>query len=389
MQNSPLRTYRHVIIAVLFLLFGSHGVSGQSLSFPEEWRSAWYNPPSLYRPDTLTICVFGDVMMHGKQISNTHRGESVYDFSSFFSLIEDDIRRADLAIANMEYTLAGKPYTGYPSFSAPDGFEKYLAECGFDIFLAANNHIFDKAAYGANRTLEKYRSLRLTHGINFTGLAGNEEELEETTPLLLRRKGLKLAFINFTYGTNQGSGKEWPQTNSTAETEKLERAFARCDEEGADYIFVLPHWGTEYGLRHSKAQENTARWLIKSGADIIVGSHPHVIQDCQNIDGVDVAYSLGNAVSNMSAANTQLELMATIRIIRNAHGQSQLLPITFRYLWCSLPGGYNNSYTVIPVADYLDKKEEWQGSWDYDKMVKTYEHVKKVTGIPDNGNNKQ
>lgn len=366
------------------MLSNSH-VSGQSLSFPNEWRSAWYNPQPLFQQDTLSICILGDIMMHGKQIDNTHKGGSSYDFTSFFMLLEDEIKEADIAVANMEFTLGGKPYTGYPSFSAPDGFETYLAECGFDIFLAANNHIFDKAAKGAERTLEKYRSLAGTHGILFTGLAGTEDELSRTTPLFTRIMGLKLAFINFTYGTNQGSGKEWPKTNYTGENQKLEDAFAKCREAKADYIIVVPHWGTEYQLKHSSNQEKTALMLIKSGADAIIGSHPHVIQDYQEIDGIPVAYSLGNAVSNMSAANTQLELMATIQIVRDWNGNTYMLPITFTYLWCSLPGGYNNSYTVIPVAEYIGRKEEWQGSWDYDKMISTYERVKKASGIPDSG----
>lgn len=314
-------------------------------------------------------------MMHSKQIENTSRDDSSHDFTSFFSLIEEDIKEADIAVANLEFTLGGKPYTGYPRFSAPDGFEEYLADCGFDVFLAANNHIFDKAAAGAERTLEKYRKLMSDNKIWFTGLAGSEDELEKTTPLFIRINGIKLALINFTYGTNLGSGKNWPKTNYLRNTKMLEKAFKKAQD--ADYIIVLPHWGEEYTLQHSKEQENMASWMINSGADIIVGTHPHVIQDTQKINGVEVVYSLGNAVSNMSAINTQLELMATIRIVRDHNGNTQMLPVEFKYLWCSLPGGYNDSYTVIPVEDYLDMEELWHGKWDYEKMVATYNRIKK------------
>ena len=316
-------------------------------------------------------------MMHGKQIENTSRGESEYDFSSFFCLLEDDIKNADLAIGNMEYTLAGKPYTGYPSFSAPDGLEIYLAECGFDIFLAANNHIFDKGSKGAVRTLEKYRKLQETHGIKFTGLAGSEEELAETTPLMVRVNGINIAFINFTYGTNQGCGTNWPKTNYSSEKKKLQEAFDKAKENKADFIIALPHWGIEYNLQHSSAQESMAEWMIESGADAIIGSHPHVIQDYQEINGTPVVYSLGNAVSNMSITNSQLELMARIDIIRHSNGDLEMQPPVFTYLWCSLPGGYNDAYTVIPVARFIDKKDQWHGKWDYDKMVNTYNRIKK------------
>ena len=385
MLNIPSRTYKSIICTLLLtLLFGNRQASGQSLSFPNEWRAAWYNPQPIFRQDTLSIRIIGDIMMHGKQIENTHRGDDNYDFSSFFSLIQDDIKDADIAIANMEFTLGGKPYTGYPAFSAPDGFETYLAECGFDVFLAANNHIFDKSSRGAERTLEKYRALAKEYNVRFTGLAGSQEELCATTPLFIRVMGIKLALLNFTYGTNQGCGKQWPQTNYLNETEKLNKAFAKCAEENADYIIALPHWGVEYQLKHSASQEKTARTLVESGADVVIGSHPHVIQDYQEIDGVPVVYSLGNAVSNMSVDNTQLELMATIRIVREFNGDTYMLPVELKYLWCSLPGGYNNSYTVIPVEEYLNRKAEWQGSWDYDKMVRTYQRVKNITKINNN-----
>ena len=315
--------------------------------------------------------------MHTKQIINTSRGDSSYDFSTFFSLIKDDIESADIAIGNMEFTLGGQPYSGYPSFSAPDGIENYLAECGFDILLLANNHIFDKGAAGAARTLEKLRTLQQTHDILFTGLAGSEEELEQTTPLIIQCNGISIALINCTYGTNVGCGKSWPKTNYIGEKARIEEAFNKAKEAEADFIIALPHWGTEYSIWHSEKQESTARWMIECGADAIIGAHPHVIQDYQEINGVPVAYSLGNAVSNMSATNTQLELMATIRIVRHSNGDLEMMTPTFKYLWCSLPGGYNNGYTVIPVEEFLDKRELWHGKWDYDKMKNTYNRIKR------------
>ncbi len=102
-------------------------------------------------PDTVTILVMGDVMMHRDQISNAARPDGTYDFSTYFANIKPIIEDADLAIANMEFTLAGKPYSGYPCFSAPDGYEDYVASCGVDVFLTANNHILDKGKKGLER----------------------------------------------------------------------------------------------------------------------------------------------------------------------------------------------------------------------------------------------
>lgn len=384
---------RKISLALSAMMLTMAGItaSAQELTMPERWtRSLMYVRP-IFKQDTLTIRILGDVMMHSAQIKNAHRGDSEYDFSSYFSLIEDQIKEADIAIANMEFTLAGEPYSGYPCFSAPDTLADYLADCGFDIFLAANNHIFDKGAKGAERTLEIYRRLEAEKGIKFIGLAGNEDELTRSNPLIIRSKGIQLALLNATYGTNLGLGARWPETNYLSARSKMESALSKAKEADADLTMVFPHWGTEYVLRHSASQEETAKWLARNGADMIIGAHPHVIQDFQMLEisdeesshNVPVAYSLGNAVSNMSAKNTQLELMATVRIVMHGNGDVEILPLEFTYLWCSRPGGFRDSYTVVPIEEYIGRKEEWLGPWEYDKMVDTYIFVKEQTGIED------
>lgn len=373
-----------------FHLAGGSAVA-QTLTMPERWTKALMYVRPIYNTDTLTIRFMGDVMMHSNQIANARRGASEYDFSSYFSRIEDKIREADLAVANLEFTLAGEPYSGYPCFSAPDTLASYLADCGFDIFLAANNHIFDKGTKGAERTAGIYRRLADERGVMFTGLAGNEDELKDNNPLIFRRKGIKIALLNVTYGTNMGLGSHWPKTNYLSSRQQIISALSEAEEKDSDITIALPHWGTEYVLAHSSRQEETAAWLADNGADIIIGAHPHVIQDFQTLPVQDmggtkevpVAYSLGNAVSNMSAKNTQLELMATLKIVREGNGDIRMLPLEFTYLWCSRPGGYSDSYTVIPVADFAGRRYEWKNGWDYDRMMETYRHVSKVTGIKD------
>ena len=337
----------------------------------------------LFKADTLTICIMGDMMMHSKQIETAKKDDGTYDFSSYFTHIEDKIKAADIAIANMEFCLAGKPYTGYPTFSAPDNYGEYLAQCGFDVFLAANNHIFDKGAAGAERTLMKFRELEKEYGIKVCGLSENEETREASMPLKILRKGLRIGIVNFTYGTNLGCGKHWPKTNYMNEKSFILDALKKAED--CDLTIVLPHWGEEYKLTHSESQEKTAVMLAENGADVIIGAHPHVPQDAGTVTSgrIPVAYSLGNAVSNMSAPNTQLELMAEISFVRNPDGSTRLLPIKFTYLWCSRPGGFSSSYTVLPIKEYIDKKDQWTGTWDYDKMISTYNRVKDIIGIED------
>lgn len=374
---------RLFICHVATLLFSSLQAAAQPSGDLYGWNRMWGSAEPLFREDTLEICMVGDVMMHSAQIEDARQSNGGFDFSSYFMHISSRIQNADIAIANMEFTLGGEPHSGYPCFSAPDQIAEYCADCGFDVFLCANNHIYDTGRQGAERTLSVYRELKERKGISFTGFAGNADEHGLYFPLLIRRKGISIALINFTYGTNLGIGAKWPKVIYRQNESDIEAAFAKAADKGCDYMIALPHWGEEYTLRHSGHQEKTAKWLIEEGADIIVGTHPHVVQDYQEIMGSPVVYSLGNAVSNMSAANTQVELMTTIRIIRHGNGDLELMPIEFTYLWCSRPGGYSDSYTVIPIKEFAGRRSEWQGCWDYDKMMTSYHRVMETTGIRD------
>ena len=251
----------------------------------------------------------------------------------------------------MEFTLAGKPYTGYPSFSAPDCFIDYLDSCGIDVLLCANNHIFDKGSAGAARTIKTIHDR--TPAVSITGLATDSTDLGKTTPLKIKKNGIEIALVNFTYGTNAGADRHWPKTNYMGNKTLIAKALEQAD--ASDLTIALPHWGNEYELTPSDQQKATASWLAEKGADLIIGTHPHVPQTFESVTDrkVPVAYSLGNAVSNMSAANTQIELMATITVVRRQDGTTELKPIRFTYLWCSRPGGYGTSYTIIPIKHFI------------------------------------
>lgn len=380
------------LILLTYLLFLAPYAFSQEIIIPDRWKIEPVR--QIFPDDTLTIRIFGDLMMHTNQIDNAARADGTHDFSPYFTHIQKYLDDSDLNIGNMEFTLAGKPYTGYPAFSAPDEYARHIARCGFDIFLTANNHICDKNSAGMSRTLKIYRELAQSDSILFTGTAGTQEEFEETTPLIVLRKGVKLAMVNATYGTNISSEKSWPKTNYLYEKDMLKKALQKA-KENADIVIAFAHWGEEYKLIHHSRQESEARWLAQNGADIIIGAHPHVVQDTGVIEVKDetaeggikrvpVVYSLGNAISNMSAENTQIELMATLKIVKKHNGTISHLPIEFTYIWSSRPGGYCNHYTMLPVKEQLGKSDKWIGKWEYDKMVGTYNRVKSTTKVKDN-----
>lgn len=378
-----------LLICMYFMLFPS-GSSAQRLRRHHETHPVFaplaekagpqkfsIGHPKWFYPvrDTIEIVFIGDVMMHKRQLE--------YNHDTFLEGIRGRLKEADLAVANMEFTLAGAPYSGYPAFSAPDSYAQYVADCGVDVFLTANNHILDKGVRGLERTLEVYGSM--SDRVFMTGTSVNEKADSITYPLIIPARGVRVALVNFTYGTNVGSPQAWPKVNRMVRKD-IEKAFCRAIERGADYIVALPHWGIEYELEHSVEQEELAVWMAELGADAIIGSHPHVVQDSTVIktsDGrqVPVFYSLGNAVSNMSAPNTRLELAVTVRIERDISGDTRLLEPEAEFLWCTLPGKIIDNYMTIPVEEYIGKRELWAQPADYDNMLVTLKRVRSATGI--------
>lgn len=310
--------------------------------------------------DTLKVFVLGDVMMHESQFG--------YPLDTYFSDIKDEMEDSGLCIANMEFSLGGIPYSGYPSFSAPDGIAEYMVSCGTDIFLMANNHILDRGAKGLDRTLDVYGRLRDSTGVTYTGI-GRE-------PLIVDKGGFRLGIINFTYGTNSGTDGRV----NRMDRESVAGMIGQAKAAGADFILAFPHWGTEYSLRHDRTQQDWAEWLVGQGADVIIGSHPHVVQDTSHIRGIPVIYSVGNAVSNMSATNTRLELAVTLRFVRDERGARMLEP-QLDFLWCTLPGRLKDGYSTISIKKWAGRRSDWLIPSDYDNMSSTLERVKRETGI--------
>ena len=340
-------------------------------------RAQWYFdfpvPKALHpRPDTVTVSFIGDMMMHEKQLG--------YDCDGFLSELGSVTLDADISIANLEFSLAGKPYTGYPSFSAPDRYAYSIAAHGVDVFLTANNHVLDKGRRGLIRTLEVFDSMRDSLGVQYTGCAADPAADSLLNPLIVVGKGIRIALVNFTYDNNYKPYSGWPAVRMM-DREGVGQMMARARERGADFIVVLPHWGEEFKLRHSPEQREWAEWLAGHGADLIVGAHPHVVQDTSHVSGVPVIYSLGNAVSNMSAENTRLELAVRARFVHHTDGTMEMLEPELEFLWCCLPGTLRDNYVTIPVRDFLGRRDEWLDPSDYDNMTATYHRVIKQTGI--------
>lgn len=263
--------------------------------------------------ERITLLFVGDLMQHQAQIDAARTSDGKYDYSPCFSLVKEQISHADLAIANLEVTLGGKPYRGYPTFSAPDEFLQSIKDTGFDILLTANNHCLDRGKKGLERTILMLDSLC----IPYAGTYLNLSERKQRYPLFIRKNGFCIALLNYTYGTN-GIKVIPPNIVNYIDKEIILQDIRSAKARQPDAIIACMHWGEEYHSLPNQAQRDLADWLLEQGVTHIIGSHPHVIQPMElRTDGNRqhvIVYSLGNFISNMSAANTDGGLIFTLQL---------------------------------------------------------------------------
>lgn len=337
----------------LILIFLSLSCTSRS----QAGRDSVYNIPidslsatgCIIPTDTLRLLFVGDLMQHQGQI-NAARTPKGYDYSTCFEYVKEEIRRADFAIANLEVTLGGKPYRGYPAFSAPDEFLDAIHDTGFNVLTTANNHSLDRGKAGLERTIQRIDSLKIPHA----GTYINAEAREKQYPLLLEKKGFRIALLNYTYGTN-GIHVTPPNIVNYIDTMIIAKDIEASKTLKADAIIACMHWGIEYQSVPDKEQKLLANWLLQKGVSHIIGSHPHVVQPIEvRTDSVTndkhlVVYSLGNYISNMSARRTDGGLMVRIELVKDSI--ARLNDCEYSLVWTARPvqSGKKN-YQLLPVS---------------------------------------
>lgn len=293
----------------------------------------------------------GDAMQHQAQLDEAKKiGGSYYDYSDCFTLIAPEIIRADYAVVNLEVPLGGGPdYSGYPRFSAPDSYAQALKDAGFDLFLTANNHCLDRGDNGVRRTVETLTRLNVDH----TGTWHDANERKTTPPLVKNIKGFKVGFVNYTYGTNGIEPKSGAEI-ALIDRGKIAQEVEALRKAGAEIIVTCVHWGNEYQLTEHATQRSLANYLADLGVDLIIGSHPHVIQpmkvmhNAKNNKDVLVVYSLGNFISNMKTDDTRGGALVKVTLTRDANGKARFVNPVYNTFYSSKPCAELRNFQVIP-----------------------------------------
>lgn len=303
-------------------------------------------------PAGATVLFAGDAMQHQAQLDQALiEGDGKrYDYSECFRWIAPVVTEADYAVVNLEVPLGGGPrYSGYPCFSAPDSYAQALADAGFDMMLTSNNHCLDSGMKAARRTLSALDSI----GVDHVGTYHNAADRESKVPFIKDINGIKFGFLNYTYGTNGIPVRDGMEV-ALIDRDKIAREMKRTRDAGAEILVVTMHWGIEYVLHENAVQRDLADFLIKQGADMVIGGHPHVIQPMKMVrdekrqQDVPVVYSLGNLISNMKTGDTQGGAYMRVRVERDEDGKARVKWADYDTFFCAKPTGKGTNFTVIP-----------------------------------------
>lgn len=328
----------------------------------------------------ISLLFAGDVMGHMPQINSAYDSSSgKYDFNPVFSLVKQNISKADIAVANLETTLAGVPYSGYPQFSAPDSLATALKNAGFDILITANNHCLDRGSQGLERTVTMLDSLKILR----TGTFINDSLRNIEYPLFVNIKGVNLAFLNYTYGTN-GIPVRKPNVVNFIDTAQIRKDINKAKALKADYIITTIHWGIEYQNKENAEQRNIANFLLKTGSDLIIGSHPHVVQPVEKryltTDSSQfniVVYSLGNYVSNQRDRYKDGGIMFNVKLKKT--DKVRIVDYSYTPAWV-FKGMIENKlqYKIIPVVNDSTSIPEWMDSESKLKATQFFNDTKEL-----------
>lgn len=323
--------------------------------------------------NTLSLLFVGDVMGHSPQIEGAYNPKTEsYDYQSVFSKVKYWFEKVDFTIANLEVTLAGKPFKGYPQFSSPDELAVACKNSGINVFVTANNHSCDRGKKGIIRTLDVLDSLSIAH----TGTFRSQEEFEKNNLLVLSKNGISVGILNYTYGTN-GLPIPEPTVVNRIDLERMKIDIDQARKHAIDKLIVVVHWGVEYQQKQNKTQEDIAEFLFENGVDVIIGGHPHVLQPMyfSPITGLHkerfVAYSLGNFISNQRKSPCDGGAMLELTFFKNAQN-TYLINHGYHLVWVNKfpkENSKHSNFEILPCRDY-----ERNNFYDLDE--KTIEQMK-------------
>lgn len=338
------------------------------------------------------MALTGDIMCHNTIYNDAFNKQSnTYDFSYLFDDIKYNIQTADIAIGNLETTFAGssKGYSSYPTFNTPENLAYTLKKVGFDVLSTANNHCYDKGYSGIESTIDYLDDADISH----TGTFKSEEE--QSKILIKNVKGIKIAFLSFTYGTN---GIPVPSDKGYSvnliDKDLIKKQLDLAKAQNPNMICVSMHWGIEYQTTPNSEQKDLADFLFKNGTDIIIGNHPHVLQnfekkeitldDGTTKDGL-VIYSLGNFLADQNKKYTRDSAIMNVNITKDENDKIKINTVKYipTYIYKDTSKS-TQKFEIINISNAVDSYEAGYSpnlsKATYNTFKTELENIKKILG---------
>ncbi len=303
----------------------------------------------------ITIRMVGDILLHDRVSQYAKQEDGNYQFDVIFDNLEEEIEEADLAIVNQEVIIAGEEFgiSGYPCFNAPFELGDALADAGFDVVCQGTNHALDKGKKGLLSCIDFWENNHPQMAV--LGIHETAEDRDEI--YIYEQDGIKVAVLNYTYGTNGiALPADMPYAVDLMEKDRVVKDIEKA-EMLADFTIVCPHWGTEYVLEETKAQKQWAKIFLEQGVDLVLGTHPHVIEPIEILKDeatgheMLVYYSLGNFVnwtssSGQGIANRMVGGMADVTIGPDESGNVVVKDYSVTAVVTHLESRINGVYTT-------------------------------------------
>ena len=334
---------------------------------PEQVAEPEITPEPIPEPEpepiSIRITAAGDNLLHNTVSFACALPEGGYDFHPVYENIKKIIEGSDIAFINQEVMLTGEA-SAYPNLAAPAENADALIDAGFNVINLATNHTLDKGVSGLETCLET------VHARPFDAVLGAFRTEEESTQLcILEKQGIRFGFLSYTYGLNGyrlPSDKQWKI--ALIDETKIQNDLAAIRPE-CDYLIVSMHWGNEYQTTESSYQNELAQLLCDGGADLIIGTHPHVLQPMKWLEGEDghktlCAYSLGNFVSNQHKRATMLGGILEVELLFEEDGtlkeiaSAGVIPTVTHYK--------KGHYAIYQLTEYTDELAAEHGMQGYE-----------------------
>lgn len=363
------RSTEHFNFILIFTLLASFILSGCTTTYPASIpveEDTYSFEVSAGEPEeipvetvTASLVVTGDIMVHSYQYEEAYdRSTGKYDFMHNFTDMKKYFDSADYSIGNFETVLAGEDVgiSDYPCFNTPDSFLDSLEYSGIDFVTTANNHCMDKGTDGLLRTIDKLDE----YGFDHTGTYKDEESRNEV--FVKDINGITFAFLSYTYGTN-GIPVKNPWNVNILDEELIKSDIEKAKELNPDFIVVLPHMGVEYEIYPREEFKEWADFMFNCGADIILASHPHVLQPMEvreitKDDGSTrngfIIYSLGNFISSQTTPPRNAGIIVNLDFEKKGIEKAELTKVSFIPVWTQFRNAQNiNHFMVRSVYEML------------------------------------